>query len=262
MRQSLVLDRLRDGEAVWCAATALTDPAVIEVMGLLGVHCVWIDMEHGPAGLETVRAQVLAAKAHGMDAMVRVPKGCYSDWIRPLECDASGIMIPHVMSGVEAAEIVQTTKFHPVGRRPLNGGNADGPYCLRPAADYCAWANKHRFVVVQIEDKEAVDDMEAIVAADGVDLVFLGPADLAHSYGVPGQTDHPKVRGALEKMAALCRLYGRFWGAPCPPDRAREMLDMGAQFLAYGSDVILLSRALRDYRAQYAAAGLHFDSAY
>jgi len=260
MHESVVLRKLRNDEPVWCAATALGDPNVVEILGALGIHCVWLCMEHRPFGVETLHNQIRAAKMMGMDAMVRVAKGSYSDLIRPLEMDATGIMVPHCMSGEEAAGIVRMTRFHPLGRRPLDGGNSDGPFCLRPADQYCAFANDQRFVIVQIEDKEAVDCMEDIVATDGIDVFFLGPADLSHSYGCPGQLDHPKVLEAVDKLAALCKQYGRHWGMPCPPEQAPGLLEKGARFLAAGADVTAIAEHFKALRKGYEAAGLTFDA--
>lgn len=260
MHKSVVLEKLRKGEAVWCAKTNLTDPNVIEIMGHLGVHCVWLCMEHEPINFETVHHQVRTAKMCGMDSLVRVAKGSYSDLIRPLEMDATGIMVPHCMSGREAAEIARMTRFHPVGLRPWDGGNSDGPFCMRPAEEYMQFANEQRFVMVQVEDREAVDCMEDIVAAPGIDIVFLGPADLSHSYGVPGQFDHPLIREAIDKLAALCRKHRRFWGLPCGPEKAPEMMAKGAQFLCAGADVIAIIDSFKQIREGYRAAGLAFES--
>lgn len=260
MHTSVVLEKLRNGEAVWCAKSNMTDPNAIEIMGHLGVHCVWLCMEHGPVTIETVHNQVRAAKMMGMDSLVRVQKGCYSDFIRPLELDATGIMIPHCMSGEEAANVVRTTRFQPVGLRPWDGGNSDGPFCMRPAEEYLTFANEQRFVIVQVEDKEAVDCMEDIVAVEGIDIVFLGPGDLSHSYGVPGQFDHPLIQEAIDKLAALCKKHNRFWGLPCGPDKAPEMIAKGARFLAAGADVIAIAKMFKEMRDGYRAAGLTFDA--
>lgn len=262
MHESVVLKKLRNGEPVWCAKTNLTDPNAVEIMGHLGVHCVWICMEHGAINPESVHNHVRAAKMTGMDTVVRVAKGAYTDYIVPLEMDATGIMVPHCMSAAEARAIVEMTRFHPLGRRAWDGGNSDGPFCMRPAADYHAFANRERFVVVQIEDKEAIDDLEAIVAVDGIDVFFLGPADLSHSYGVAGEFGHPLVQDAIDKLAALCREHGRHWGMPCGPEQAPELIEKGARFLAAGADVIAIIDTFKRMRDGYRAAGLTFDSAY
>ncbi len=260
MHESLVLKKLRNNEPVWCAKTNLTDPNVLELYGPLGVHCVWLCMEHGPVDWQTVHNQIRTAKIYGMDTMVRVAKGSYSDLIRPLEMDATGLMIPHCMSGEEAADIVRMTRFHPLGRRALDSGNSDGPFCLRPTEEYCRFANEQRFIVVQIEDKEAVDDMEAIVATEGIDAFFIGPADLSHSYGSPGQLDHPKVLDAVDKLAALCAKHKRQWGLPCSPDKAPELIAKGARFLACGADVVGIAQYFKQLRSGFQAAGLTFDA--
>jgi len=260
MHESVVLKKLRNNEPVWCAAAALADPNVVELYGHLGIHCVWICTEHRPLGIETVHNMVRAAKMGGMDAMVRVPKGSYSDYIRPLEMDATGIMAPHCMSGEEAQQIVRTTRFQPIGLRPIDGGNSDGPFCLRTPEEYVRFANEQRFVVVQIEDKEAVDCMEDIVATDHIDIFFLGPGDLSHSYGVPGQFDHPHVLAAIDKLADLAAQYHRNWGMPCSPEKAPELIQKGARFLTTGSDVGALGAQFKQWRAAYEAVGLTFDS--
>ena len=260
MHESLVLNKLRNDEPVWCAKTNLTDPNVVEIIGHLGAHCVWLCMEHCPVGIETVHNQIRAAKMFGMDSMVRVMKGSYSDFIRPLEMDATGIMVPHVMSGEEAAQVVRTTRFQPLGRRPMDGGNSDGAFCLLSTEAYVKWANEQRFVIVQIEDKEAVDRMEEIVATDHIDVFFLGPGDLSHSYGVPGQGDHPLVQAAVDKLAALCKKYKRHWGIPCSPETAPALIEKGARFLAAGADVIAIAEHFASLRKGFEAAGLSFAS--
>jgi len=260
MHESVVLRKLRNNEPVWCAKTNLTDPNAIEIMGYAGVDCVWLCMEHGPIDLQTVHHQVRTAKMLGMDAMVRVPKGSYPDFIRPFEMDATGIMVPHVMSGQEAADVVRMTRFQPVGRRAWDSGNSDGPFCMRPPKEYIQFAGEQRFVMVQIEDKESVECMEDIVATEGIDIVFLGPGDLSHSYGVPGEFGHPLVQQAIDKLAALCKKYNRFWGIPCSPATAPKIIEKGARFLAAGADVIAIADYFNEMRKGFQAVGLKVDA--
>ena len=103
--------------------------------------------------------------------------------------DASGIMVPHIMSLEDAKRVVWMTRFHPIGRRPVDGGNADGAYCAVDFVQYLQEANENRFLCVQIEDPEPLDELEAIVKLDGIDIVFFGPGDFSHGIGAPGQFD-------------------------------------------------------------------------
>jgi 4-hydroxy-2-oxoheptanedioate aldolase len=152
------------------------------------------------------------------------------------------------------------TRFHPAGRRPWDGGNSDGPFCMLSPEDYIKWLAEQRFVIVQIEDKEAVDCMEDIVATDHVDVFFIGPGDLSHSYGVPGQFDHPLVRDAIDKLAALCKKHKRNWGMPCSPETAPALMEKGARFFAAGADVIAVIDQMKDLRNGFEKVGFKFES--
>ena len=183
-----------------------------------------------------------------MDSMVRVAKGCYSDFIRPLEADATGIMVPHIMSREELKAVVKSVWFHPKGLRPIDSGNYDGPFCMQPIDQYIKYCNEQKFLLVQIEDREAVDVMEEIVATDGVDIFFIGPADLSHSYGAPGNFDHTDVKKAVQKLADLCEKYHRNWGIPASPNNVDRYREMGARFLTIGSDVSSLRESFKSVR--------------
>ncbi len=118
---------MRAGEVATCVKLNLVDPAVSEIAALAGFDCVWLDTEHVPHTTNEILNHIRAAKMHDMDTLVRVQRGSYSDLIHPLEMDATGIMVPHLMSLEEAKKIVYYTKFHPVGRRPLDGGDRCSP---------------------------------------------------------------------------------------------------------------------------------------
>lgn len=180
--------------------------------------------------------------------MVRIAKGCYSDFIRPLEADATGLMVPHIMSQEELKAVVRSVWFHPKGLRPMDSGNYDGPFCMQPIDQYIKYCNEQKFLLIQIEDREAVDAMEEIVTIDGVDVFFIGPADLSHSYGAPGDFSHPDVRKAIQKLADLCGKYGRNWGIPASLKTAAEYREMGARFLTIGSDVSSLRESFKSVR--------------
>lgn len=116
--------------------------------GLYAFNCLWTDMEHVPNDYTSIEKQILAAKAYDVDITVRVARGGYSDYIRPLEMDASGIMVPHIMGLEDAKNVVRMTRFHPIGLRPVDGGNADGAYCEVDFHEYILQANRERFLVV------------------------------------------------------------------------------------------------------------------
>jgi len=246
MRPSKVLQKLRDGEVVSCVKLNLADARAAEIAALSGFDCIWTDMEHVANDWSVIERQVWAAKAHDTDIMVRVARGSYSDYIRPLELDATGIMVPHIMSLADARRVVRMTRFHPVGLRPVDGGNADGAYCGVDFLDYLEQANKERFVVVQIEDPEALDEIEDIAALDGIDMLFFGPGDFSHGIGAPGQWDDPRIEQARVRVAEASVKCGKFAGTVGSTGTIDGLIDMGYRFISVGADVVGLSDYFND----------------
>jgi 4-hydroxy-2-oxoheptanedioate aldolase len=245
MRPSRVLAKLRAGKAVSCMKLNLADPRAAEIAALCGVDCVWLDREHVPNDLRDIENQIRAAKVYDVDAVVRVPRGSYSDLILPLEMDATGIMVPHLMSLDDARRVAWQTRFHPVGRRALDGGNADGAYCMLPLQDYLEQANRERFVMVQIEDPEPLKDLEQIAQVEGIDVLFFGPGDFSQGIGDPGTYDSPRVTETRRQVAQVARRYGKFAGTVASRATLAATVAMGYQFISLGADVLALAENFR-----------------
>lgn len=243
MRESRVLKKLRAGETVSCFKINLSDPRVSEIAALTGFDCVWVDQEHIGQDWATLAGNVWATKSHDSDLLVRVARGGYSDYIRPLELDAAGIMVPHVMSLEDARKVVDTVRFHPVGRRPIDGGNADAAYTAVDFNQYLTQANEQRFVILQIEDPEPLEELEAIAALDGYDMLFFGPGDFSQGIGAPGEWNHPKLIETRKRVAETAVRHGKFAGTVGGPGNLQELVDMGYRFVSIGADVV----GLRNY---------------
>ena len=241
MKPSKVLRKLRAGEMVSSVKINTADPRVVEIASAYGFDCIWFDNEHVPTDWLVLENMVRAAKIHGADSLVRVSRGGYSDYIRPLEMDATGIMVPHIMSADDARKVARMTRFHPVGRRPVDGGNLDGFFCQVDPLEYLRDANAQRFVMVQIEDPEPLNELDEIAAVEGIDVLFFGPADFSHGIGKPGQFNAPEVEEARKAVAAAARQHGKFAGTTCGVEDVPKMSDEGFRFLAVGADVIALA---------------------
>ena len=239
MRKSRVLRQMRSGKVATCTKLNLSDPRAAEIAAMCGFDCIWIDLEHVPNNMKDVEDAVRAAKIYDVDVLTRVSKGCYSDICRPLEGDSTGVMVPHLMSLEEAKQIVYYTKFHPIGRRPLDGGNADGAYCLVDANDYIKQANEERFTVVQIEDPEPLAELEEIAALPGIDMLFFGPADFSQGIGAPNSAD-PRIDETRRLVAKVARKHGKFAGTVGGPGNFDELVAMGYTFISTGADVVAL----------------------
>jgi len=251
MRRSKVLEKLRNGQIVSCFKTNLTDGRISEIAGISGFDCIWVDQEHIGQDWSSVMSSIWAAKAHDADVVVRVPRGGYSNYIRPLELDASGILVPHIMGVEDAKNIIRMTRFHPVGRRPVDGGNGDGSYTALDFNEYLEQANHQRFVILQIEDPEPLEELDAIAALEGFDMLFFGPGDFSHGIGAPGQWDHPRLKETCKRIPAVARKHGKFAGTVGSPQNLKELIDYGYQFINLGSDVVGLKNYCTDLNASF-----------
>jgi 4-hydroxy-2-oxoheptanedioate aldolase len=156
--------------------------------------------------------------------------------------DAAGIMVPHVMSVEDARQVVRFTKFPPIGRRPVDGGNADGLYCRVDFLEYVAAANDERFVLYQIEDPEPMDQVEEIAALPGVDGLFFGPGDFSVAIGKPGMVADPEVETARARVFAAARAAGKIAATAAGVASLGRLVDQGCNFVSIGADVVGLGQ--------------------
>jgi 4-hydroxy-2-oxoheptanedioate aldolase len=227
---------LKKGETVRVAEiNRAFDPVVIEVIAETGFTCVWLDMEHSHLDLAGLSTMVLAARAVNLDVVVRIPHGPYNQIVKTLEVGAGGVIWPHCKSAAEARELVRMAKFRPLGLRGIGGGR-DSHYGKLPTTEYLDAANDNTLLGVMIEDEEGVEDVEAIAGVEGIDLLFVGPGDLSHSYGVEREPGSPvtqeRVLQAYDRVAKACRANGKVMGtAVGPGEPMRQVVQRGARWL-------------------------------
>ncbi len=252
LRKSRVLREVRNNLVATCAKMNLSDPRVVELCGLAGFSAVWLCMEHVSNDWLAIENCVRSAKAHDMDVVVRVSRGSYSDYIRPLECDATGLMIPHVESAGQAREIVEFCRYTPLGRRALDGGNADAAYGQVPLKDYLHHSNHERFLILQIESPEGLEHVEEIAAVPGFEFLLFGVGDYSHRIGKPGEYTCPAVESARRRVEAAAHASGKRCmsvGLVMEPALLKER---GYSIINLASDVIGLGGYLK---AQLALLG-------
>lgn len=246
MRDSKVLKKLRSGQAVSCFKSAYALPDIVELMGLLGADVVWICNEHIPIGAERTKEIMRAGRAADIDILYRRAFNGYDRYIQLLEAGCSGIMTPHCSSAAMAEEIVDAIKFSPLGHRGLDGIGADADFGIRPLAEYMNHANRETFLTLQVENAEAVDCIEEIASVPGVDIIFIGPADLAQSLGCPGDLKNPAIRQVIRRCVKACNAHGIFCGtAGIDVEYMGELLDMGVRFITWRSDYAMIRDSLR-----------------
>ena len=242
-RKSRIKRTIDQGKVATTLKCNTVDTKIAEIFALAQPDGIWLDMEHGSSDFNQAENQSNAAKIYDVDTLLRVNRGSYSNYIRGFEVDCTGLIIPQIKSLSDAKEIEEFTKFPPIGKRGVDGGNNDGKYTKLNMLDYIKQANQERLVIYQIETSEVINDVEAIAAMDGVDALFFGPGDYSLSLGFPGQMDHPDVVSARKKVAEVARKNNKIAATQGSPKIAKQLIDMGYNLLNIGADVI----ALADY---------------
>jgi 4-hydroxy-2-oxoheptanedioate aldolase len=261
MRPSKIKAKLKRNEPVLVTTLHLIDPSLYELASLMGFDGLWMDLEHHGYSVETATALMRAARVGGAEILARPAKGEFMRLGRLLEAGAQGIMYPRCDDADEARQVVTWSKFAPLGRRGFDSANPDNPYCTMPLAEYVRAANEQTFVVVQIEDDNALANAGAIAAVEGVDALFFGPADFTVIGGIPGQFNHPRVLEAMRIIAEATRKAGKHWGMPAgSAEQAKQLMDIGARFLAHGADIVLVKNGLEEIQRRFRPLGFAFDS--
>jgi 4-hydroxy-2-oxoheptanedioate aldolase len=229
------------------------------MIGLLGIHCVWIDLDHHPTSPESAGQMMRGARAGGTDVLVRPAKDEFMRMGRILEAGAQGIMYPRCDDAAEAREVVRWVMSASEGERGCDGANAYNSHCMLDTAEYVRQANEQTFLAIQVESPGAVEQARAIAEVDGVDVVFFGPGDYSVLRGVPGQLAHDSVTRSAETVCKATLAAGKRFGTPCgDTEHAKRLLDMGATFLTHGSDIMMIKRSLQNRRCEFEGSGFHF----
>ena len=250
-------EKLRNGVLCIGAGITLADPLVTDALGD-SVDFFWIDTEHTAMNPETLARHLLAARAHNVPGLVRVGAGVTHLIKTALDAGADGIIVPQVRSVEEVRTAVADCRYPPVGRRGY-GPRVPSKYGRNAGAEYVEQANAQVFVAVQIETREAFEQLDAIVAVPGLDSIVVGPSDLAHSLGLSGELEHPRNVEAVEAIIAKSKAAGLFVGAGMGPntDYAAKMAKRGCQWVQVGCDFDYLVKSIERIAAELRPSAGH-----
>jgi 4-hydroxy-2-oxoheptanedioate aldolase len=200
-----VKQMIRDGQSAIGCFVQYPSPITVEICGHSGFDYIIIDCEHGPMGPESAYPMMLAAERSGTVPLVRVPMNHPQVILRFLDIGAAGIMVPQVNSAEEAEAVVQAVKYHPEGRRGVAGTRSGVWSIHQPLSEFVETANRDTMVMVQIENIRAVEALSEIMQVPGVDVLYVGPNDLAQSMGYPGRPGEPEVQAVIDKICDIAR---------------------------------------------------------
>jgi 4-hydroxy-2-oxoheptanedioate aldolase len=242
---------------VFCTGR-LVHPVPIQLFGLSGgFQGFWLDCEHAGISTDQITMAALVGQACNLASFARMPVTSYAAVTQALESGVDGVMAAQITSAAEAEKFVSWGKFAPRGVRGLNTQGADAHFTRKTQAELAHDANRDHFIAIQIETLGALREADEIAAIDGVDLLFIGPADLSQALGVLGQPDHESMWTAVDRVAEACRRHGKGWGiVPPNPEYAARCVEKGCRMLSMGSDVMAMRLGVQSLKTMYAA---HFE---
>jgi 2-keto-3-deoxy-L-rhamnonate aldolase RhmA len=254
-----VKEKLARGELVVSMTVRLVQGIEIaRIAKTAGFDTLYVDLEHSSFSFDVTSQICMAALNIGIAPFVRVPANTPDYISRVLDGGALGVIAPHVESAEEARAIVRAAKFPPMGQRGVSAGLPHLQFRRFPAEETYAALNNATMVAVQFESAEAIARADDILAVDGVDMALIGANDLMADLGIPGQFEHPKVRGAYQTAIAAARRHGKHVGVgglSSRPALAAQFIEMGARYISTGTDLGFLLDAAAD-RARGARAML------
>jgi 2-keto-3-deoxy-L-rhamnonate aldolase RhmA len=234
---------LRAGKtAVGTMIVEIRQPAILQVLANADFDFVLIDTEHGPFSIETVADLSRTARLHGVTPIVRVPDLSYTAVTQPLDAGAQGIMAPRIVHRDQVADLVQTAKYPPVGRRGSVTGRGHTSFRTGPVSDAMDAMNRETVIIIQIETREAVERIDSLLSVRGVDIALVGPNDLSIALGTPGALDDPGFIRTVEHTIERCRHHH-----VVPAIHVNEIAlacrwsAAGMQMISVGSEIMMMA---------------------
>jgi 2-keto-3-deoxy-L-rhamnonate aldolase RhmA len=247
MRTNPVKSKLRAGAATFGTMVfEFATTGIARISAAAGAEFIMLDMEHTGWSMETIRGLLSDARGAEIVPMVRVPATEYHFLARALDLGAMGLMVPMVESAEQAQRIVQSAKYPPTGRRGAAFGMAHDDY-RGDAVSAMRTADAETLLIAQIETERGLENLDAIAAVDGIDVLWIGQNDLTNFLGIPGQPGHPKYVEAERRVLDAAKRHGKAVGfMAMTVEQGRTLLAQGFRMLAYGGDLWLYQRVLSE----------------
>jgi 4-hydroxy-2-oxoheptanedioate aldolase len=246
-------EKLNNGEVIFGTFVKLNSPSLVEMFGYTGLDFVIFDNEHSNFGHPDMENMIRAADGVDLYSIIRVPSGSEEQILHSLDSGATGVQIPSLTTVADAKKSMPFTKYYPLGRRGMNASQRACNFGFMDKNEYFKAANENTLVVVHVENKEMVEQIEELCQVPEIDVLFAGPGDLSQSVGKPMQVNDPEVVALVEKIFTTAAKYNKkvgIWVGNM--EAAEKYIKMGAQYIAFQNDISLISSAIRDLGKNFA----------
>ncbi len=235
--------RLLAGEHLMGTMLNISDHIdMVKILKVCGFDYFIIDCEHGCTSYEKAAAMCALSREMGIGCLVRVPECRREPILRYMEMGVDGLMLPNCNTPEQARQLVSYAKYPPLGNRGVSLMRGHTQYLPVPSAvDYMKKANEETLMIIQVESPESVDNLEQIMATEGIDVALVGPNDLCVSLGIPGAFGDPKYIAAVDRVIDVCKKAGKCSGIQTmDPDSLIPWMDKGMTCNLYSNEVRML----------------------
>lgn len=241
---------LKEGKTViGPMVSEIRTPGIAVLFARAGFDYFFIDMEHSCFSFETVSGMILAARAADIPVIVRPATRKSSEYLsRPLDSGASGLLVPQLKTRQDVENVVKWCRYQPVGDRGMALSRQHTFFETGNAVETMQRLNEEILVAIQIECREAMDNLEDLLSVPGIDAAFVGPADLAASLGKPGQSDDPEVERAILRVIEIAKANNIIPGIfTSSMQKAKYWMDQGMKMIGFCTDITILLKASKKY---------------
>lgn len=227
-----IKDKIAAGGVALGVSLMFPSPQLVEMLAYAGFDWILLDCEHGSLSLADVEVMAMAADASGITAIARPRSNAAADIQSVMDRGVKGVQVPHINTRADAERAVSAVKFGPGAARGLAAGTRPDRWGLGARMpDFVAAQNAASLVCVQIEDREAVANIDDILAVDGIDVFFIGPSDLSQSMGHPGNPKSPAVAKAIDATLAKIVAAGKAPGMPATAENLPDVVGKGCRYV-------------------------------
>lgn len=253
--ENLAKGKLAEGEKLLGTFFSMGNPSEMECLGYAGMDFAIIDTEHGPFDTESAMGLVRAAESVGLSPFIRIADVSHKEVQRAVDMGVHGLIAPCLRSLDDMKKLVSLAKFPPLGNRGYIRGRGCGygyqPWASGSVSDYMAASNDRLLVLPQCETRECYEQIEQVLAIDGIDGIFIGPFDLSISLDMPGDFDNPKFRDSVSRVLEACKKAGKFsFIFSTTVEQAQEYLRQGFDGVAHGLDYVIFTEAYKSELAK------------
>jgi len=247
-------EKLESGRAVLGTWSMIPSTVTTDIIASTGLDFLIIDAEHGPISFETAQEMVIACEARGVSPVMRVGTIDEADILKALDIGVHCIQIPNINTKSDVEKLVQLAKYPPIGKRGFSPFTRAGNYSIENATILTDKANKNTMIAINIEGKEAIDDIDNILKIQELDIIFIGLFDLSKALGIPGDVDNPRVIKYLEELTKKINSNGKYAGTiTTSKKKITRFLKIGVKYIVHLVDCEMLRNSYSDIKQ-------HFDS--